>query len=58
MDMYAYTSLVDVFLKLVIVYALTLFDVDKLKLYSTLFFCTSSKCCLFTNRVENFSRKN
>lgn len=47
MDMYAYTSLVDVFLKLIIVYALTLFDVDKLKLYSTLFFCTSMGMLLF-----------
>ena len=47
MDMYAYTSLVDVFLKLIIVYALTLFDVDKLKLYSTLFFCTSIGMLLF-----------
>ena len=47
MDMYAYTSLVDVFLKLVIVYALTLFDVDKLKLYATLFFCTSTGMLLF-----------
>ena len=64
MDMYAYTSLVDVFLKLIIVYALTLFDVDKLKLYSTLFFCTSMDMLLFyrwfcTTRFEecriNFS---
>lgn len=47
MDMYAYTSLVDVFLKLVIVYALTLFDVDKLKLYSSLFFFTSMGMLLF-----------
>lgn len=47
MDMYAYTSLADVFLKLIIVYALTLFDVDKLKLYSTLFFCTSMGMLLF-----------
>lgn len=47
MDMYAYTSMVDVFLKLVIVYALTLFDVDKLKLYSSLFFCTSMGMLLF-----------
>ncbi|WP_028904494.1 lipopolysaccharide biosynthesis protein [Prevotella sp. P6B4] len=47
MDMYAYTSLIDVFLKLMIVYALTLFDVDKLKLYSTLFFCTSMGMLLF-----------
>lgn len=47
MDMYAYTSLMDVFLKLVIVYALTLFDVDKLKLYSTLFFLTSMGMLLF-----------
>lgn len=47
MDMYAYTSLVDVSLKLVIVYALTLFDVDKLKLYSTLFFFTSMGMLLF-----------
>ena len=47
MDMYAYTSLVDVFLKLVIVYALTLFDVDKLKLYATLFFITSMGMLLF-----------
>ena len=47
MDMYAYTSLVDVFLKLIIVYALTLFDVDKLKLYSTLFFFTSMCMLLF-----------
>lgn len=47
MDMYAYTSLVDVFLKLVIVYALTLFDVDKLKSYSSLFFFTSMGMLLF-----------
>ena len=47
MDMYAYTSLVDVFLKLGIVYALTLFDVDKLKLYSMLFFCTNMGMLLF-----------
>lgn len=47
MDMYAYTSLVDVFLKLIIVYALTLFDVDKLKLYSSLFFFTSMGMLLF-----------
>ena len=47
MDMYAYTSLADTFLKLVIVYALTLFDVDKLKLYSTLFFCTNMGMLLF-----------
>lgn len=47
MDMYAYTTMVDVFLKLLIVYALTLFDVDKLKLYSALFFCTSMGMLLF-----------
>ena len=47
MDMYAYTSMVDVFLKLIIVYALTLFDVDKLKLYSTLFFCTNMGMLFF-----------
>lgn len=47
MDMYAYTSLVDVFLKLVIVYMLLLFDVDKLKLYSTLFFATHFGMFLF-----------
>lgn len=47
MDMYAYTTMVDVFLKLLIVYALTLFDVDKLKLHSTLFFCSSMGMLLF-----------
>lgn len=47
MDMYAYTSLVDTFLKLVIVYILTIFDIDKLKLYSTLFFITTTGMTLF-----------
>ena len=47
MDMYAYTSLVDVFLKLAIVYMLLLFDVDKLKLYSTLFFATHLGMLMF-----------
>lgn len=47
LDMYAYTGMIDTFLKLIIVYVLTLVDVDKLKLYSTLFFCTNMGMSLF-----------
>lgn len=47
MDMYAYTSIVDTFLKLAIVYVLTIIDIDKLKLYSTLFFITSMGMLIF-----------
>lgn len=47
MDMYAYTGIIDVVLKLVIVYILTIFDYDKLKLYSLLFFIVSLGMMLF-----------
>jgi len=47
MDMYAYTGMIDTFLKLIIVYILTIIEVDKLKLYSTLFFCTNMGMLLF-----------
>lgn len=46
-DLYAYTGMFNVFLKLAIVYMLTLFDFDKLKLYSTLLFFTSMGMMLF-----------
>ena len=46
-DLYAYTGMFNVFLKLAIVYMLTLFDFDKLKLYSTLFFFSSMGMMLF-----------
>lgn len=39
MNIYAYMSILDVFLKLVIVYLLVFFPVDKLKLYAVLIFC-------------------
>lgn len=47
MTMFAYTSLVNAVAKLLIVYALTLFEFDKLKLYSTLFFITSMGMLVF-----------
>lgn len=47
MNLYAYLSILDVTLKLVIVYALLLFDTDKLKLYAFLMFISS----LITNSV-------
>ena len=45
MDLYAYLSIVDVILKLAIVYVLLLFDFDKLKLYAVLTFAS----CVITN---------
>lgn len=47
MNLYAYLSILDVILKLAIVYSLLLFDVDKLKLYAFLMFIS----CLITNCV-------
>lgn len=47
MNLYAYLSILDVTLKLAIVYALLLFDIDKLKLYSLLMFIA----CVITNGV-------
>lgn len=47
MNLYAYLSILDVTLKLSIVYALLLFDIDKLKLYALLMFIS----CLITNSV-------
>lgn len=38
MNLYAYLSILDVVLKLAVVYILYVFDVDKLKLYATLLF--------------------
>lgn len=46
-DMFAYISIIDVILKLVIVYMLTIFNVDKLKLYATLFFIIGMGTMLF-----------
>lgn len=47
MNLYAYLSILDVALKLAIVYVLLLFDIDKLKLYAILMFVS----CLITNIV-------
>lgn len=47
MNLYAYISILDVTLKLAIVYALDIFDMDKLKLYAVLMFIS----CLITNSV-------
>lgn len=47
MNLYAYISILDVILKLSIVYVLLIFDIDKLKLYSVLMFLA----CLLTNSV-------
>ncbi len=47
MNMYAYTGIIDVVLKLIIVYLLTIFEFDKLKLYSLLFFIVSMGMMLF-----------
>lgn len=41
MNVYAYVSVLDVILKLVIVYILTISNFDKMKLYATLFFLVS-----------------
>lgn len=38
MSIYAYVSILDVVLKLFVVYLLVIIDIDKLKLYSTLYF--------------------
>lgn len=46
-NMFAYMGMLDVCLRLVIVYMLTLFDFDKLKLYSTLFFMVHLGMMLF-----------
>ncbi len=42
MNLYAYLSILDVALKLLIVYLLVMFDVDKLKLYAVLIFLTQT----------------
>jgi O-antigen/teichoic acid export membrane protein len=41
MDVYAYVSIIEVVLKLVIVYVLVVFSFDKLKLYACLMFATT-----------------
>lgn len=41
MNLYAYVSIVEVVLKLIMVFFLTMFSVDKLKLYSVLLFITT-----------------
>lgn len=41
MDIYAYMSIFDVIMKLLIVYVLIVFEIDKLKLYSILLFSVS-----------------
>ena len=46
-NMYAYTGMIDVCLRLAIVYLLTLFAVDKLKLYSTLLFAVGFSMMFF-----------
>jgi Na+-driven multidrug efflux pump len=46
-NMFAYLGMLDVCLKLVIVYILTVFDFDKLKLYSTLLFLVHLGMMLF-----------
>jgi O-antigen/teichoic acid export membrane protein len=45
MNVYAYMSIIEVLLKLVIVYVLVLFSFDKLKLYACLIFATT---CIIT----------
>lgn len=47
MDVYAYASVCDVLLKLVIVYALSLSDFDKLKVYAVLMFVANAIITLF-----------
>lgn len=47
MNMYAYTSIVEVILKLVIVYVLYISPVDKLKVYATLFMLLSAGMRIF-----------
>lgn len=41
MNVYAYMSILDVIMKLLIVYVLLFFNVDKLKLYATLMLCVN-----------------
>lgn len=50
MNVYAYVSLLEVILKLVIVYILTIGNFDKMKLYATLFFIVSL-IIAFTYRI-------
>lgn len=47
MGIFAYASIADVILKLIIVYMLMIFDFDKLKLYSILFFVVTVGMRLF-----------
>ena len=60
MNIYAYVSIVEVLLKLAIVYILTVFTFDKLKLYSVLtcsvIFFTSSFYILYCNRKFSESK--
>ncbi len=46
MSAFAYISIFEVFAKLGIVYVLSLFSIDKLKLYSTLILCVQLTICL------------
>lgn len=47
MNVYAWASVVDSVLKLIILYPLTLFPADKLKLYAALIFCETGVITLF-----------
>ena len=60
MDVYAYISIVEVVLKLMIVFALEWIGLDKLKLYSALVFCVGT-IVFFIYRIyskRNFSETN
>lgn len=45
MSAFAYISILEVILKLIIVYMLSIFDIDKLKLYAILMFCIQFLDC-------------
>lgn len=47
MGIYAYMSIIEVTLKLLIVYMLSIGDYDKLKLYAVLYFCVNCAIALF-----------
>ncbi|MDL2281717.1 hypothetical protein LJC44_01185 [Parabacteroides sp. OttesenSCG-928-G06] len=51
MKVYAYIGLIEVFAKLLIVYVLVVFDVDKLKLYAVLFLLITVLIQLFTAMI-------
>lgn len=55
MNVYAYISILEVSLRLVIVFLLTWFGFDKLKLYAVLIFCVSF---IINNVYLSYSRRN